>query len=189
MRRFALLSMLLMLGACTSTFMHPERAELPQPKLSPASFGGSASLAQRLTFERADGKVGQPIEALLEIDSGEVLLAGFALGQRILTIGWNGHELKVERHSKLPGTVSAERVLRDVQYAYWPAASIRAVLPPAWSLDDEGGLRTLRHEGQSVLVIRFAGPSRLSGRVVLDNRLEGYRLYIESAEQSGGTAL
>jgi hypothetical protein len=184
MRKFFILALLLFLGACTGVQRQPARAELPLPELSPASFNGTVSLTQRLSFERTGGQSGpsQVIEAMLEIDDSDVRLAGFALGQRILTLHWDGHALNSERHPQLPQTVDAGRVLRDVQYAYWPTAAIKSVLPQDWSLDDEAGVRTLRYRGKPMLLVHYSVEPRWQGRAELDNRLEGYRLTIESAE-------
>lgn len=182
MRKPFFLALLLFIGACTTERMPPAHAELPLPELSPASFNGAVSLAQRLSFEHNNGQSapGQMIEAMLEIDSSGVRLAGFALGQRILALYWDGHDLNSERHPQLPQAVEARRVLRDVQYAYWPAAAIRATLPQGWSLDEEAGIRTLRHLGKPALLMRYSTEPHWLGRTELDNKLEGYRLTIES---------
>ncbi len=184
MRKFFLLTLLLFLGACSGVQKRPAQVELPRPELSPASFNGTVSLTQRLSFERTGSKPSpiQVIEAMLEIDGSDVRLAGFALGQRILTLHWDGHALTSERHPQLPQTVDAERVLRDVQYVYWPVAAIKAVLPQDWSLDEEVGMRTLRYRGKPMLLVHYNDELRWQGRAELDNRLEGYRLTIESAE-------
>lgn len=184
MRKFFILALLLFVASCTGVQMKPARAELPLPELSPASFNGTVSLMQRLSFERTGGVSNprQVIEAILEIDASDVRLAGFSLGQRIITLHWDGHALNSERHPQLPQTVDAGRVLRDVQYAYWPTAAIRAALPQDWSLDDEAGVRTLRFQGKPMLLVSYSVASRWEGRAELDNRLEGYSLIIESAE-------
>ncbi|HXU93864.1 MAG TPA: DUF3261 domain-containing protein [Gallionella sp.] len=184
MRKFFILVLSLFLGACAGVQKHPAQVELPLPKLSPASFNGAVSLTQRLSFERTgvESGPGQVIEAMLEIDDSDVRLAGFALGQRILTLHWDGHALTSERHPQLPQTVDADRVLRDVQYAYWPMAAIRTVLPQDWSLDDEAGVRILRYQGKPMLLVHYSVEPRWQGRAELDNILEGYRLTIESSE-------
>lgn len=176
---------LLVTGGCASTPPLPD--ELPMLRLAPESFDGSVSLVQRLRFARLDGATvaDQVIEAMLEIEPGEVRLAGFALGQRVLALSWNGHELHAGLHPRLPEGLDAGRVLRDVQFVYWPAAALSASLPSGWSLRDDGSQRTLLHAGRAVLIASYGGEPRLTGRAELENRIEGYRLMIESALQIG----
>lgn len=175
---------LLALCGCTSAPQQP--AQLPLLSLSPASFNGSVSLVQRLMFSRLDGQTSpdQAIEAMLEIEPGEVRLAGFALGQRVLKLSWDGQELQAERHPRLPENIYVERVLRDVQFVYWPGAAINASLPPGWLLLDDGSRRTLLHAGQAVMTASYSGEPRWTAHVVLENRVEGYRLTIDSELQA-----
>lgn len=174
---------LLMLSGCASQPLKP-RLLLPEPRLAPAAFGGSVSLVQRLAFEAATALPDQParqLDAQLEIDADEVRLAAVALGQRILTLRWDGTSLDVQRHPQLPAQVDPARVLRDVQYAYWPIAALRAALPEGWTLDDADQRRQLRHAEQLVLSIRYDAVPRWTGTAELDNRVEGYRLSIASS--------
>lgn len=150
--------------------------------------GASISLAQRLTVERAPE--GRPVatrslDTLLEIDASSMRLAAFALGQRVLTLSWDGSSLTSERHPLLPAEVDAAYVLRDVQWMYAPVESLRQVLPAGWQLDDSGNERTLSHGAMPILLIHYDSASRWSGRSRMENRLEGYSLTIESAQQAG----
>ncbi|MDN3576319.1 DUF3261 domain-containing protein [Chitinimonas viridis] len=179
----------LLLAACAST---PEpRSAMPALRLAPAAFGSSVSLAQRLTLERVENRLPgkreetpRVLEALLEIDPSTVQLAGIALGQRVLTLSWDGQDLQQNRHPKLPAEVDGGRVLRDVQLAYWPAESIRQALPAGWVLLDDQGLRQLQQDGVTALSVRYSANPRWAGDAVLENQREGYRLQIESRLQS-----
>ncbi|MEW6562776.1 MAG: DUF3261 domain-containing protein [Pseudomonadota bacterium] len=175
-----------LLAACTAVPQPAAGNQIPLPKLTPASFAGSVNLVQRLTISRQDGEtatVGQ-VEALLEIDPATVKLAGFALGQRMLTLTWDGRQLQMERHPQLPGQVDGARILRDIQFVYWPAAAINTVLPPGWMLHEAVETRTLLYDGKPVLTVRYAAAVRWKGRAELENAAEGYRLTIDSAEQA-----
>ena len=176
----------LVLGSGCATQRPLPASQIPEPKLSPASFGGDVSLAQRLSFERVGevrGNRPRTLDVLLEIDSKTVRLAGIAMGQRILSLGWDGTTLTVQRHPQLPAQVDPARVLRDIQYAYWPTTAIEHVLPAGWSLQDGPSQRTLLHDGRDVLRIDYDASPRWNGNVRLDNRLEGYRLNIQSTMQ------
>lgn len=181
----------LLLVACAQTPPPAPLPQLPSLQLSPASFGASLSLAQRLTVQQLpDAAARRPapehsLEAQLEIEPAELRLAAFALNQRVLTLRWDGRELQAQRHRMLPEEVDAARVLRDVQLVYWPLAAVAAALPAAWQVSDEEGRRSLRFEGRLQVQIDYAGTPRWQGVAELDNRREGYRLRIESAQLGG----
>jgi hypothetical protein len=153
--------------------------------LPPAQFGASVSLAQRLTITRLDAgnAPAHTLDALLEIDAHSMRLAGFALNQRVLTLEWDGQNLHQSASPLLPAVVDARHVLRDIQLVYWPADAVRAALPSGWSLIEQGSTRQLLQNGLPAVLIHYAGAPRWSGTTQLDNRLEGYRLVIESQAQ------
>src|SRR6476646_7254747 len=139
MRRLMALLALLLLGGCAATVT--PQLQLPQPRLAPAAMRISASLEQRLTVERTP--VGRPVatrslDTLLEIDAMGLRMAAFALGQRVLTLAWDGRNLVSERHPLLPAEVDAAYVLRDIQWMYAPLQALQSVLPPGWQLQEVG---------------------------------------------------
>ncbi len=181
MQRIVMVLLCVLLMACTS---EPQRLHLPALQLAPAAFGGNVSLAQQLTLSKVSTAEPMPtrrIDAQLEIDEGQVRLAGLALGQRVLTLRWNGEKLDSERHPLLPEEVDATRVLRDIQLVYWPAEAIQVALPQGWHLRDERQQRVLSFDGVAQVSIRYAGEPRWIGQATIDNRLEQYRLEIDSA--------
>ena len=189
MRSLIVLVATLVLGACAVPVV-PQRVQLPQPRLAPEAMDAVVSLEQRLTIERAPA--GRPVtthslDTLLEIDAQSLRMAAFALGQRVLTLNWDGTHLVSERHPLLPAEVDAAYVLRDVQWMYAPLQALRTVLPPGWLLEEVGGERILSHDAVPVLLIRYDSASRWSGRNKLENRLEGYTLTIESAKSTSGS--
>lgn len=174
--------------ACATTAVVPPPLQLPQPRLAPHTMGLTLSLAQRLTVERApsDRPVAtRSLDTLLEIDSSSLRLAAFALGQRVLTLSWDGSALTSERHPLLPAEVDAAYVLRDIQWMYAPQDVLRGVLPNGWELQDSGKERILSHDAKPILLIHYDSEPRASGRSRMENRLEGYTLTIESAQQAG----
>ena len=164
----------------------PLESGLPLLRLSPASLGASLSLAQRLSFAHQDDP-GAPrtLEALLEIDSDAVRLAGLALGQRVFTLQWDGEVLEEQRAPQVPAQLQASQVLRDLQLVYWPAEAVRAALPPDWTLEEGARTRALLSGGRVRVQVRYDSEPRWSGRVELDNHSERYRLAIESVPTSG----
>ncbi len=171
-----LLVVLGLLSACSSTPpAQPGRLDL---KLAPAALGASIAVQQHLKVER-EGRTDE-LDAALEIDGEHVELVGLALGQRVLTLNYNGRELTSWRHAMLPAQVRAEDVLEDLQLTLWPLDAIRAALPPGWRIEEDGLQRTLYEGDEPVAVITYSGMPRWSGKTVLENRRYHYRLTVLS---------
>ncbi|MGC0151709.1 DUF3261 domain-containing protein [Chromobacterium vaccinii] len=181
MRRLLLLALALLLAACQGA---PPRPALPALALSPSSFGAELSLVQRLRagpLNPRDGQASPSLDVQLEIDAAQLRLAGLALGQRILTLSWDGKTLQSQRSPLLPASVDEARIVRDIQLAYWPLPALRAALPAGWTLDEESGARVLRQDGEEALRIENQASPAWLGHSELTNRREGYRLSIDSA--------
>jgi hypothetical protein len=179
------LLLLLILSACSSI---PNTAKPAAParlglKLPPATLGQSLSLQQHLIVER-EGRTDE-LDTALEIDADQLTLVGLAFGQRVMTLQYDGKELKTWRHFMLPPQVRGEDVLEDLQLTLWPADALRAALPAGWDLQDmakgAGQRRTLSFEGQPITVIDYPSAQRWGGKVVLNNLRYHYRLTIVSA--------
>lgn len=158
----------------------PEVA-LPALALKPASLGASVSLTQRLAFaHELDPGGPRSLEALLEVDPAALRLAGFALGQRVFTLAWDGERLEEQRDARVPEQFQSRTVLRDIQLVYWPAPAVRDALPQGWTLEDAPGQRVLRYGDKEWLSVRYGGEPRWKGRAELVNVAEHYRLTIDS---------
>ncbi|WP_077038084.1 DUF3261 domain-containing protein, partial [Pelomonas sp. KK5] len=120
------------------------------------------------------------LDVQLEVDDTELRLAAFALNQRVLMLRWDGRELQQQRHLMLPAEVDGARVLRDIQLAYWPREALATALPAGWSVDEQGQRRVIRMGDIVQMQIDYTGQPRWQGRAEIDNRLEHYRLSIES---------
>lgn len=175
-----LLATTLVLG-CASTQQAAAPARLGL-KLAPASLGASISLQQHLTVER-NGRTDQ-LDAALEIDSQQLNMVGLALGQRVLTLHYDGQTLQSWRHPMLPAQVRAEDVLEDTQLTLWPVEAIRQALPAGWKIQQQGLRRTLLQDDVPVTVINYSNASPWGGKVDLTNLRYHYRLTIESAIES-----
>lgn len=147
-------------------------------KLAPAALGQAISLQQHLTVER-NGRVDE-LDAALEVDADHLEMVGLAFGQRVLSMHYDGKELKTWRHALLPAQVRAEDVLEDLQLTMWPLDSIVQTLPVGWRIEDDGLQRTLYLEDTVVLKIQYSGFPRWSGTVRLENLRYKYSLTIQS---------
>ena len=165
----------LALSGCAAPVTPSSRLGL---KLSPASLGESISLQQHFKVER-DGR-NDELDAALEVDAEHIELVGLALGQRVLTLHFDGKNVQTWRHVMMPSQVRGEDVLDDLQLTLWPADAIRQALPAGWRLEDNGLRRTLLSDDVPVTVIDYSGQPRWSGTVELNNLRYRYRLTIQS---------
>jgi hypothetical protein len=175
-RSAVILAALLLAGCATAPPQAPKRMGL---KLAPAALGQAISVQQHLKVER--GARIDELDAALEVDATRLELVGLAFGQRVLTLHYDGKELKTWRHFMLPAQVRGDDVLEDLQLTLWPAEAINAALPSGWRVEDHGLRRTVYHDALAVTVIDYSAMPRWSGTAVLENLTYKYRLTIESA--------
>jgi len=176
MRRLALwTAVTVLLCGCAAPQLHTGQA---WPMLAPAALGESISLQQHLRVER-NGRVDE-IDVALEVDPKRLDLVGLAMGQRVLTLHYDGKALQSWRHFMLPPQVRAEDVLEDLQLAFWPAEVLRGALPFGWRLEEDGLRRTLFSGGEKVTEIVYSGQPRWIGTIKLMNMRYNYHLTIQS---------
>lgn len=167
--------MMLMVTGCATQPPQPERLGL---QLAPAELGASIVLQQHLTVER-NGKIDE-LDAALEVDESHLQLVGLALGQRVLSLDYDGKKLSSWRHFMLPEQVRAEDILEDIQLTLWPIESIRKALPVGWRIEDNDLQRTLYKENNVVVRITYSSMPRWNGTVNLVNLRYHYSLIIQS---------
>lgn len=176
-RRHALMASLLLLVACASA---PQRNGVITPplQLSPAALGHEISLQQRLTVTHAGRQ--QQADALLEVDASNLRLVMLVGPKRLLTLSWDGSELRQQRDPALPEALEGEHFVNDIQLAYWPAATIRQRLTAPWTLQEQAGSRELLHNGKLIVSIRYSSATPWLGRIEIDRPAQDYRLSIDS---------
>jgi hypothetical protein len=165
----------LIFAGCAVPAHQPARLGL---KLAPAALGESVSLQQHLTVER-DGRVDE-LDALLEVDPRRIDLVGLALGQRVLTLHYDGQILNGWRHPMFPTSVRDEDILEDLQLILWPSDAVRQALPGGWRIEENGHRRILLCGQMPVTVIDYSGELRWNGKIELSNLRYQYRLIIQS---------
>ncbi|TWI13306.1 DUF3261 domain-containing protein [Aerolutibacter ruishenii] len=179
-RLIAALLAVLVLAACAHAPPRPA-IELPPLRLSPASLGREVAVQQQLHF--SFGTQARDMDALLEVEAGEVRLVVQAMGQAGVRLFWDGQALRQQRAAWLPPAVRAERVLDDLQFALWPVDAIRRALPPGWTLHEAGDVRQLMHDGRAWLSVARGE----AGGLRLENLAEGYRLDIATIASEDAT--
>jgi len=170
----------LLLVSCTTT---PHVGESPAQssrlglRLAPADLGAEIALQQHLTVER-HGRTDQ-LDVALEVDATDLNLVGLALGQRVLTMHYDGKELTSWRHVMLPSQVKAEDVLEDLQLTFWPVDAIRRALPSGWRIEDNDLQRALYKDDELICLIHYSTMPRWSGTVQLENLRFKYAITIQ----------
>lgn len=172
------LALLVVAAGCVTA---PKPAPVPdfQLQLSPRSYGGELELSQRLTVTR-DGK-SHSFDAQLEVDAQAVRIAAVAMGQTFASMTWDGTTLQQQVSTHVPAAVTAERILSDVQLAWWPLAAVQAGLPPGWTVEQTGDTRLLSDHGAPVARITYEGNGPAYPHVRLEHVRHGYVLDIDSA--------
>lgn len=181
-RLIALAAAGLLLAACAARGpVAKPLVELPKLQLAPSSLGHEASLQQKLDFRFGEQR--RELDALLEVDAGEVRLLVQAMGQSGVRLAWDGENLVEQRAPWLPPAVRGQRVLDDLQFALWPLEAIRAALPPGWRVvEADGERRLLDAQGRAWLVSRS---EEGFGNLQLQNLAEGYELGVRSSSLQG----
>jgi len=175
--RLAALALAAALAGCASAPPPPARLGL---KLAPAALGTSISVQQHLKVER-NGRI-DDLDVALQVEPDAVDVVGLAFGQRVLSLHYDGNEVKEWRHVMLPRQVRAEDVLEDMQLTLWPVDAVARALPAGWRIEEQGLRRTLYLQDEAVMRIAYSGTPRWSGTVVLENLRYKYRLTIQFAE-------
>ena len=176
LRNLSLWMIAILLAACVT----PPPAARIGLELSPADLGEEIAVQQHLTIER-NGKTDQ-LDAALEVDANQLQLVGLAFGQRVLTLQYDGKKMTTWRHFMLPQQVRVEDILEDMQLTLWPVESIRAALPPGWTIQDDGLQRFIFLNDRLICAIQYSVMPRWSGTVKLENFRYHYTITIQSLE-------
>ena len=176
--RAGLIFLLLAAGCVTAPKPRPE-AEFGL-RLSPASLGRELQLSQRITVVHGDER--KSFDAQLEVDASAVRIAAVAMGQTIASLSFDGKSLEQQVSAHVPPAITAARILSDVQLAWWPAEAIRTGLPAGFSLEEEGGKRSLMKGGTLFAQVTYEGAAPAWKFVRLTQVRYGYLLEIESVE-------
>jgi hypothetical protein len=155
----------------------------PLLRLSPASLGRELAVVQRMEVE-AQGQV-RVFETVLEVDPDGLRLAVLQMGQTIARLSWDGQTLMQSLAPGWPSVVSAENVLSDLQYVWWPQPQVQGALPTGWMLLSRADGRELWHGDAVVFDMRAVRP----GVIELRHRERGYvvRLQTQGAQPDFGT--
>ncbi|MBS4047192.1 MAG: DUF3261 domain-containing protein [Alphaproteobacteria bacterium] len=194
MQRATFLALLLLLTSCTTSPAPVSPEEAAQPMIAPkqlltlprpADLGRSVQAVQLITFRRDNQTM--VFEGHLSITPERLLLVGIdSLGRRAMTLTWTEAGLATEAAPWLPSAVRPGSMLADIVLLYWPAAAIRASLPPGGELVESAYRRQILLDGKPVLNIEYGFDitRRWTGRLHYANFSWGYQIEVQSAEAS-----
>ena len=162
-----------------------ERPTSPPPLLAPAALGGAhvASQSLNIAFGRDDFSLQCALQASAD---GITLIAVGPLGQRALTLNYDGRELHAQKGAYVPSAFPPAQVLSDLQLVLWPAAAWQARLAGSdWQMTEpRPGLRRLRYRGRLVAEVHYAGDGDLwQRRAWLSNLAYGYTIDLTTQPQ------
>jgi hypothetical protein len=167
-------------SACTSVASGAEPPPRPTVALAPSAFGRALALDQRVRVELPDRNI--VLDAVVQIDPDSITIVALSMGERVLTIVYDGRTISERRVPKLPPEVHGAEILSDMQAALWPGSAVRSALPAGWTLTDAANSRVLSYDGRAMLTIDYAGDPRWSGRITVRSERPRYTLVIDSRE-------
>lgn len=162
-----------------------DQAAVPFAPLSPASLGRTVQAEQILRI--AYGESGLALQCTASVTPAETSLTCFtALGQRAFHLKHDGQTLSSEAAALNATAISPERILTDLQLAYWPLPALTAAMAGSlWQVSEPvPDVRRLRHNGALYADIYYSGhlasAKSWDGRLWLVNFEQRYSLDIES---------
>lgn len=174
---------LALLVACAGGKPRPTAPSTFVPAL--AAPGTATARTAEQIVHAAYGDRGLVFQCVVQLSAGNLRVIGLdARGQRLFTIGWDGHTIEETRAPFVPATLTADRLLADLQLVLWPIAAIA----PFWESAGFGitepypGMRRVVHDGRIVEEVHYAGDDPWRGRSWLVNFAHGYSLTIDSRE-------
>jgi hypothetical protein len=172
--------LLIGLAACTSAPTRPAQ-ELVWHPLAPASLGASRTVTQVLRAAFADREI--TLNCVVTVDSQSMTIIGLtAIGARVFTLKFDGTTMEVHAAITLPPQFKPERLLEDVQLAYWNLATLQSALAGTdWQVSEPAErTRRLKRAGRLIAEVHYADADPWTGKLWLANFASGYSLSIES---------
>ncbi|MGH8506126.1 MAG: DUF3261 domain-containing protein [Stenotrophobium sp.] len=179
----------LMLSGCA--LLRPSPAPAPdadaRPILSAETLGGSQLARQVVSAAFADQAA--TLQCVVDVTPEHMTLVALnAMGLRLFSVVVAGGKTLAERSPGVPAAIQPERILADIQLAYWPLAALQtAYAGTRWSVSEPvAGTRRLLHDGRLAEEVHYAQPggNRWQGRLWLANFAQGYSLSVDSQPMS-----
>lgn len=163
------------------------------PLLAPASLG--ATITSNQVLRVAFGEREATLNCLVAVTPEKITIVGTtALGMRAFTVKYDGTQVSAEAQAAVPQAIPSNRLVNDLQFVYWPLATLqRAFANSEWQITEPApNTRRLRRGDRLIAEAHYAQPhvaseqsanrfvDQWNGRVWLVNFEHGYSLGIES---------
>jgi hypothetical protein len=171
---------LLVLTACAVALPQKPAAAL-RPLVAPATLGGDRTVNQ--VVRGAFGAREITYNCVVTVKDGSMTLIGLdPLGVRLFTIRYDGKAVQSETAPALKGALMPERLIADMQLAFWPLATlVQPMREAGWQVSETApGVRRLRHGDRLIAEVHYAGGDPWNGRSWLVNFEFDYSLQIDS---------
>jgi hypothetical protein len=153
--------------------------------IAPSAAGKEVEVEQSV---RVESRAGTRFDTLAAVELDARVLRVVAvgpLGNRIMSLEWDGKHYTEQRDPHVPADFPLKLVLRDLELALFPAGAVRTALPSrAWSLVEAPRHRELRHDGKPVIVIDYSNDDPWKAKIDFRHLTIGYRLRIETLDPS-----
>ncbi len=106
-------------------------------------------------------------------------------GLPLLHVRQQGTAIEALSGRALPGALTAERILADLQLVYWPVQALEGAWDVAWAVQVHPRQRLLTFHDDVLVEVRYAEAEQAPwrGLVTLEHRQLDYRLEVETLER------
>lgn len=122
----------------------------------------------------------------LQVTNTQVVVAGFSSwGTRILSLSYNGEQIKTEVLANIDGTLpDPEQVLFNVMITLWPSSAWEPSLNKIkWRLiDDEYSRTILNSSGEKMISIRYENRDKLKGKISFNHLQHPFSISIQTLQ-------
>lgn len=172
-----------MLSACAhqSTPSPNAPASAPRPLLPLAPpLGPSRRIVQQLTAHWPGQE--RTLLCVLELSGNKIAIAGLTPeGMSVFDLSYDGKLIESARSPLVPDLVQPERIVADVQLAYWPLDLLRKNLPTGLAIEAGTNFRRLTENGQTRIEVRYlSAETDWPRQVELTHLQYHYRLSIDT---------
>lgn len=138
---------------------------------------------QEVLFQMPDGSE-ERLVTTVENDAERMsIVASTPMGQTLFTIRLEQGAVVVDKRIPLPDRFDLRLLPALIQLANWPLEEVRKGLDAGATLEETGGLRTLRRKDRKVLVLQREGASAPYPKVTVDLPAVSIRALITTLEE------